>query len=76
LVFLLFNLINIYISGRAGRVSPGHCYRLYSSNVYSEVFLNEKEPEIVQTPLDCVILGMMKMGLFEFILFFFFIFIF
>ena len=33
-------------AGRAGRVGPGHCYRLYSSSVFENVFPAFAEPEI------------------------------
>ena len=35
---------------------PGICYRLYSNAVYANVFQNHTDPEIMQTPLESVIL--------------------
>jgi ATP-dependent RNA helicase DHX37/DHR1 len=38
-------------AGRAGRTGPGHCYRLYSSALYSK--MDEfSQPEILKSPLD------------------------
>jgi ATP-dependent RNA helicase DHX37/DHR1 len=36
--------------GRAGRVGPGHCYRLYSSAVFNDEFVEFSVPEIQQKP--------------------------
>ena len=33
-------------AGRAGRVGPGHCYRLYSSSVFTNVLPQFAESEI------------------------------
>ena len=49
-------------SGRAGRTEPGHCYRLYSSAVYERDFDAFTQPEIVQTPVDGVVLQLKAMG--------------
>jgi ATP-dependent RNA helicase DHX37/DHR1 len=35
-------------SGRAGRIGPGHCYRLYSSAVFERDFSTFAEPEILK----------------------------
>ncbi len=35
-------------AGRAGRTSPGHCYRLYSSAVFNDEFPLFTEPEIAR----------------------------
>ncbi|RXG72512.1 putative ATP-dependent RNA helicase kurz [Armadillidium vulgare] len=45
-------------SGRAGRTSDGHCYRLYSSAVYNDQFLQYTIPDIQKRPLDDVVLAM------------------
>lgn len=48
-------------TGRAGRTGPGHCYRLYSSAVFSQQFQQYSPPEITQFPLDAVVLRMKSM---------------
>ncbi|CAD2217932.1 ATP-dependent RNA helicase [Angomonas deanei] len=50
-------------SGRAGRVGPGHCYRLYSTAVYSNVMSPHSVPEILRTPLESVVLLMKHIGI-------------
>jgi ATP-dependent RNA helicase DHX37/DHR1 len=45
-------------AGRAGRTGPGHCYRLYSTAVYSNLMPKHTEPEISRTPLESVVLMM------------------
>ncbi|KAH0446002.1 hypothetical protein IEQ34_025161 [Dendrobium chrysotoxum] len=50
-------------SGRAGRTGPGHCYRLYSSNVYEEHFARFAEPEILRMPVDNLVLMMKSMNI-------------
>lgn len=42
-------------AGRAGRVAPGHCYRLFSSAVFNE-FLKFDKPEILCRPIDDIVL--------------------
>ncbi|KPA83450.1 putative ATP-dependent RNA helicase [Leptomonas pyrrhocoris] len=49
-------------SGRAGRVGPGHCYRLYSTAVYSNLMPKHGDPEVLRTPLDSVVLLMKHVG--------------
>ncbi|KPI84846.1 putative ATP-dependent RNA helicase [Leptomonas seymouri] len=49
-------------SGRAGRVGPGHCYRLYSTAVYSNLMAKHGDPEVLRTPLDSVVLLMKHIG--------------
>jgi ATP-dependent RNA helicase DHX37/DHR1 len=44
--------------GRAGRTSPGHCYRLYSSAVYSNDFPPFAAPVITRVPLEDVVLDL------------------
>jgi ATP-dependent RNA helicase DHX37/DHR1 len=50
-------------AGRAGRVAPGHCYRLYSSAVYNDEFVGFSQPEIQQKPIDGLVLQMKAMGI-------------
>ncbi|KAG8531925.1 uncharacterized protein KY384_003561 [Bacidia gigantensis] len=50
-------------AGRAGRIGPGHCYRLYSSAVYERDFEEHTEPEILRMPLDGVVLQLKNMEL-------------
>ncbi|CAJ1903459.1 unnamed protein product [Cylindrotheca closterium] len=45
-------------AGRAGRTGPGHCYRLYSSSLYSRHMDSFALPEILTRPLEDVILAM------------------
>lgn len=49
--------------GRAGRVAPGHCYRLYSSAVYNNDFVQFSPPEIQEKPIDGLVLQMKAMGI-------------
>ncbi|XP_055640635.1 probable ATP-dependent RNA helicase kurz [Toxorhynchites rutilus septentrionalis] len=50
-------------AGRAGRVAPGHCYRLYSSAVYNNEFEEFTTPEIMKKPVDDLMLQMKCMGI-------------
>ncbi|ERM99068.1 hypothetical protein AMTR_s00101p00092980 [Amborella trichopoda] len=50
-------------AGRAGRTGPGHCYRLYSSAVFNNIFPDFSTPEISKTPVDGVFLVMKSMGI-------------
>ncbi|XP_053680486.1 probable ATP-dependent RNA helicase kurz [Anopheles nili] len=50
-------------AGRAGRVAPGHCYRLYSSAVYNDEFVEFAPPEVQQKPVDGLVLQMKCMGI-------------
>jgi ATP-dependent RNA helicase DHX37/DHR1 len=50
-------------AGRAGRMGPGHVYRLYSSAVYERDFEDYVEPEIMRTPIDGVVLQLKSMKL-------------
>ncbi|OII75511.1 DHR1 family SFII helicase [Cryptosporidium ubiquitum] len=50
-------------SGRAGRVGPGHCYRLYSSAIYENVFSKFAPIDILSIPLDSVLLYMHSLGI-------------
>jgi len=49
-------------AGRAGRTGPGHCYRLYSSSVYSRHLDAFALPEVLTRPLEDVVLAMKAMG--------------
>jgi ATP-dependent RNA helicase DHX37/DHR1 len=49
-------------AGRAGRTGPGHCYRLFSSSVYSRVFDQFAVPEVLTRPLEDIVLAMKKMS--------------
>jgi len=49
-------------AGRAGRMGPGHCYRLYSSAVFERDFQEYASPEISRTPLEGVVLQLKSMG--------------
>jgi ATP-dependent RNA helicase DHX37/DHR1 len=48
-------------AGRAGRTGPGHCYRLYSSALFSKI-KDFSEPEILKTPLDQTLLQLKSIG--------------
>lgn len=50
-------------SGRSGRTGPGHCYRLYSSAVFSSQFSEFSEPEIKKIPIEGIVLQMKNMGI-------------
>ena len=50
-------------AGRAGRVSAGHCYRLYSSAVYNDLFEDFSVPDIQKKPVDDLMLQMRCMGI-------------
>ncbi|XP_030245861.1 probable ATP-dependent RNA helicase kurz [Drosophila navojoa] len=50
-------------AGRAGRISAGHCYRLYSSAVYNDIFPDFSPPDILQKPVDDLMLKMRCMGI-------------
>lgn len=45
-------------AGRAGRVGPGHCYRLYSSAVFNNDFEEFTQPDILRRPVDDLVLQM------------------
>ncbi|KAG8346282.1 putative ATP-dependent RNA helicase [Trypanosoma vivax] len=50
-------------SGRAGRMAPGHCYRLYSTAVFSNLMPKYSAPEILRTSLESVVLLMKHFGI-------------
>ncbi|XP_066499844.1 probable ATP-dependent RNA helicase DHX37 [Hoplias malabaricus] len=49
-------------AGRAGRTEPGHCYRLYSSAVFSD-FCMFSEAEITRRPVDDLVLQMKDLNI-------------
>ena len=49
-------------AGRAGRTSPGHCWRLYTSAVYEQFFREHAEPEILGIPAENVVLQLKGFG--------------
>ena len=49
-------------AGRAGRTGPGHCYRLYSSSMYSRHMESFALPEVLTRPLEDVVLAMKTMS--------------
>lgn len=49
--------------GRAGRTGPGHCYRLYSSAVYENHFVQHAAPEIQRVPVEGVVLQLKSMDI-------------
>lgn len=48
-------------AGRAGRTGPGHCYRLYSSSLFSRHMDEYELPEVLSRPLEDVVLAMKAM---------------
>ncbi|XP_052798747.1 probable ATP-dependent RNA helicase DHX37 [Mya arenaria] len=50
-------------AGRAGRVGPGHCYRLYSSAVLNDEFEKFSPAEITRRPVDDLVLQMKDMNI-------------
>lgn len=48
-------------AGRAGRTTAGHCYRLYSSSMFSRHMDEFAEPEVLVRPLEDVVLAMKAM---------------
>jgi len=50
-------------SGRAGRTGPGHTYRLFSSAVYDTAFSLFSDAEILNTPIDGIVLQMKSMNI-------------
>ncbi|CAH2295731.1 probable ATP-dependent RNA helicase DHX37 [Pelobates cultripes] len=49
-------------AGRAGRTEPGHCYRLYSSAVFSD-FEEFSLPEITRRPVEDLVLQMKDLNI-------------
>ncbi|KAK3224945.1 hypothetical protein Dsin_004807 [Dipteronia sinensis] len=50
-------------AGRAGRTVPGHCYSLYSSAVFSNIFPDFSCAEISKVPVEGVVLLMKSMNI-------------
>ena len=50
-------------AGRAGRTGPGHCYRLYSSSLYSRHMDDFALPEVLTRPLEDIVLAMKSMNI-------------
>ncbi|XP_039752295.1 probable ATP-dependent RNA helicase kurz [Pararge aegeria] len=50
-------------SGRAGRTSAGHAYRLYSSAVFQHDCVPHYEPDLCRRPVDDLVLMMKCMGI-------------
>lgn len=50
-------------AGRAGRTGEGFCYRLYSSAVYNDTFVDFYEPEVKRMPLESVVLSLKGIGI-------------
>ncbi|CAG0890412.1 unnamed protein product [Darwinula stevensoni] len=50
-------------AGRAGRVGPGHCYRLYSSAVFKDEMQIYSEAEIQRKPIDDLLLQMKALNI-------------
>ncbi|CAB3222170.1 unnamed protein product [Arctia plantaginis] len=50
-------------SGRAGRVSSGHAYRLYSSAVFQHDCPDQHPPDLCRRPVDDLVLTMKCMGI-------------
>ena len=49
-------------AGRSGRVGPGHCYRIYSSAVFNDLFPQFTPPEIYNVALEGVVLLLKSIG--------------
>jgi ATP-dependent RNA helicase DHX37/DHR1 len=52
-------------AGRAGRVGPGHCYRLFSSSAFTNLFEKFAAPEIRRASIEGIVLQMKSMGVLE-----------
>ncbi|KAF6136462.1 hypothetical protein GIB67_035021 [Kingdonia uniflora] len=50
-------------AGRAGRIGPGHCFRLYTPAVFSEILPDYSVPEISKIPLDGILLLIKSLGI-------------
>ena len=49
-------------AGRAGRTSPGKCYRLYTAYNHKHEFEENPVPEILRTNLAYVVLILKRLG--------------
>ena len=54
-------------AGRAGRVGPGHCYRLFTPAVYGNFMAPFPAPEVSCTPLDQPLLFLASLGVHGFL---------
>jgi ATP-dependent helicase HrpB len=52
-------------TGRAGRIAPGHCYRLWSKDQQQQLAQN-RTPEIVEADLGNLVLQLLRWGLWSF----------
>lgn len=50
-------------AGRAGRTGPGHCYRLFSSSLFSRYMDDFALPEVLTRPLEDIVLAMKAMDI-------------
>lgn len=50
-------------AGRAGRVQPGICLKLYSSHTATKIMKSESEPELRRVPLEEICLSILASGL-------------
>lgn len=50
-------------AGRAGRTGPGHCFRLYSSAAFNNIFDDCSPSEISKVPLDGLVLLLKSMDI-------------
>jgi len=50
-------------AGRAGRVSAGHCYRLYSQTAFGLHFEEFRTPPILSTPIGSYVLALKALGI-------------
>ncbi|EKE37189.1 hypothetical protein ENUP19_0248G0051 [Entamoeba nuttalli] len=50
-------------AGRAGRVSPGKCYRLYTKDAFNKELPESTPPEIIRSNLSSVILLLKTLGI-------------
>jgi len=50
-------------SGRAGRLGPGKCFRLYPEHFFEAVMPGFDQPEMLRLPLDSTVLRCRAMGL-------------
>eukprot|EP01028_Stygiella_incarcerata_P010263 TRINITY_DN521_c2_g2_i2.p1 TRINITY_DN521_c2_g2~~TRINITY_DN521_c2_g2_i2.p1 ORF type:complete len:1065 (-),score=353.65 TRINITY_DN521_c2_g2_i2:999-4193(-) len=50
-------------AGRAGRVRPGYCFRVYSRETFENTFYDFSQPEILRVPLENICLDIQLMNL-------------
>ena len=48
--------------GRAGRVAPGHCLRLFSRHTHEAVMEEHQQPEMLRVPLEGLVLQVRERG--------------